>query len=371
MDRQKFNDKRIKIGSSIEINVIQLIGLFVVNISLASIIVNLFLKGAGTMEWWSAYVSGGLIFSYLLLRIFTSTGVILGRQVTLLITVFNLFLNLFKFFGIVHHDSYWELTFLIPFVNLLCMALLIFAFIIKKKKFRTIIVPSFNITLFSILPIVRLYINQGSAFNVPIFAAIVLILAVALFANSLILNWLTLKKVAEENIVQIKKGVNDFKRAGEKVAIVNKKVEGVGKSIAKVKSFYNASAMVVKEFFTFRKKNQPELIELLDEKEAQELSVPQSNYNEPIIEVEIGNKRKIIISDLFSSPILKKAGRLLFRKRKHSHDELAELQEQELVLSADENNYIEEEKTDYYLPAGEKEKKKKGIFSFFKKQNNE
>ncbi|MFW5780265.1 MAG: DUF6320 domain-containing protein [Bacillota bacterium] len=253
--RKRFNTKKFILGNVIQISLVQLISLLVINISLVLIIINFFIKGPGIWEWWSAYVTAGLIFSYLILRVFTSTGIVLGRQVTWLITVFNLFFNLFKVLGIVESDQYWELTFLIPMVNLLCLIFLVFVFAIRKKKFRAIIIPSLKITLVSVIPIARLYIAQGSEFSLPIFNSIVLILAFSLFINSLVLNWLTIKRVTEENIEKIKNSASNFKKAGDKVANVNKKLESVGRSFGKFKSFWVTSGQAFKEFFTYRKKD--------------------------------------------------------------------------------------------------------------------
>jgi hypothetical protein len=257
MNRQKLNEKRYKIGQNIEISFVQLLSLIVINLSLVSVILNLFLKGRGNMEWWSVYFSCALIFSYLILRIFTSSGLVLGRQVTLLATVFNFFLNIANFLGIVGKDATWQLTILIPAVNLACMAFLVVAFIIRKKRFRAIILPSLTITIFGILPIVRLYIRQEDAFGVPPFATAVLALYFGLFINSLVLNWLNIKQSAQNNIEQIKKGVNDFKRAGEKVSAVNSKIENFSKNAADLKAKWQAGVANIKKIFNPKKgKNQ-------------------------------------------------------------------------------------------------------------------
>jgi len=329
MDRETLNRKRFRIGENIEISIIQLISLFVINISLISILINLFLKGSGGFEWWSAYVSGSLIFAYLILRIFTSSGVVLGRQVTLLITVFNLFLNLFKVFGIVKPNAYWELTILIPLVNLICMLFLIVVFIIRKKKFRTIIMPSLNVTLFSILPIVRLYIATSDNFVVPVFSSIVLIFAFALFINSLILNWLTIRKATELNFQQIKKGVNDFKKAGDKVANVNKKLEGLGNNIVKVKSFWTVNSSVVKEFFTFKKKKEEKPFEVLTEKQAAQIQTPiEILVPDEHIE-DNGKSKNNLFKDILSLNILKKATSLFVKKDKKGKGELMVIEQQD------------------------------------------
>ncbi|HHU43924.1 MAG: DUF6320 domain-containing protein [Bacillota bacterium] len=252
---QRFNSKRYVLGKIGQISLVQIISLFVINISLASIIVNIFVQGEGTWQWWSAYVTAGLIFAYLILRVFTSSGIVLGRQVTWLITVFNIFFNLFKVLRLVESDQNWELTFLIPIVNLLCLVFLVFIFAVRKKKFRAIIIPSLKITLVSVIPIVRLYISQRDNFTLPVFNSVVLVLAFALFINSLVLNWLTIKRITEENIEKIKSSADSFKKAGEKVATVNKKLEAMGNSFNKFKSFWVTSGQAFKEFFTFKKKD--------------------------------------------------------------------------------------------------------------------
>jgi hypothetical protein len=50
MNRQKLNEKRYKIGQNIEISFVQLLSLIVINLSLVSVILNLFLKGRGNMD---------------------------------------------------------------------------------------------------------------------------------------------------------------------------------------------------------------------------------------------------------------------------------------------------------------------------------
>ena len=118
--RERLNKGVAPLGN-LKISLVHLILLIIINLSLAAIIVNLFVRGKGVFEWWSVYLTAFLIFAYLIMRIFTSSGIILGRQVTFLITLFNLFLNLMKVFGMVKSDQYWELTFLIPLVNLICL----------------------------------------------------------------------------------------------------------------------------------------------------------------------------------------------------------------------------------------------------------
>ncbi len=247
MNMQKFNEKRFRLGPNIEISLVQLLSLIVINVSLTSFILNLAFRGQGALEWWSAYITCVLVFAYLILRIFTSSGLVLGRQVTLLVTVFNLFLNLANFIGIVERAAVWQLAILIPAANLFCMVFLVVAFIIRKKRFRAIILPSLSITIFSILPIIRIYIKQPDNFVIPAFATAVLALAFGLFANSLVLNWLNIKQSAAKNYEQIKKGVDDFKKAGEKVSAVNRKIDSIGKGAAKVKAS-------VKDFFTSKSK---------------------------------------------------------------------------------------------------------------------
>ncbi len=257
MDRQKFNEKRFRLGANIEISLVQLLSLIVINVSLISFILNLAFKGQGALEWWSVYIICVLVFAYLFLRIFTSSGLILGRQVTLLVTVFNLFLNIANFIGIVATDALWQLAILIPAVNLFCMTFLVVVFIIRKKRFRAIILPSLSITIFSIIPIARLYLAQQESFTIPSFATAVLALAFGLFANSLILNWLGLKQSATKNYEQIKKGVDDFKRAGEKVSTVNRKINSIVQGADKMK-------LRVKQFFTPKSKRPLAEEELFD-----------------------------------------------------------------------------------------------------------
>lgn len=261
MNRQKFNEKRFKLGE-MEISLMQLISLIVINLSLVAVILNLFIKGQGSMQWWSIYVVCILVFSYLMLRIFTSSGLVLGRQVTLLATVFNFFLNIANFLGIVGKDASWQLTWLIPAVNLSCLMFLVVAFIIRKKRFRAIILPSFSITMFSILPIVRLYIAEGDNFTIPTFAIAVLAIAFGLLANALTLNWLGLRQAAEKNFADIKKGVDGFKRASEKVSVVNKKIEDISNSAAAFKKKWQARWSSVKRTFSFKKKKAacPEIV---------------------------------------------------------------------------------------------------------------
>lgn len=337
--RQLLNERRFSIGESISLSIIQIISLFVINISLAAIVLNLFIKGNGTLEWWSGYVAGVLVFLYLILRIFTSSGVVLGRQVTLLITVFNLFLNLFKTFNIVQGSAVWELSFVIPLVNLLCMLFLIIAFIIRKKKFRTIIMPSSKLIFVSIIPIVRLKIRLGDDFYLPIFATLVLILAVALFLNSLIFNWLNIRKEAEKNFAQLKKSAIDFKKAGDKVAAINKSLENLGQNVNKAKSFVHASTSAVKEFFTFKKKPPMPAIEITGE--------PISILNEPQPEepkvIEFKEKKsKSMLKQVLELNIVKKAAELLKKKpRKQDAFLLIENGDESALVLSDIENDIE------------------------------
>ena len=251
--RERLNKGVAPLGN-LKISLVHLILLIIINLSLAAIIVNLFVRGKGVFEWWSVYLTAFLIFAYLIMRIFTSSGIILGRQVTFLITLFNLFLNLMKVFGMVKSDQYWELTFLIPLVNLICLLFLVFVFAVRKKKFRAIIVPSLKIALVSVIPIVRLYISQGNNYILPVFNYVVLLLALALFFNALLLNYLTIKKIAETNIEMVKKSAQELKKAGEKVSAVNRKIEKINQCVVKVKSFWQSSLDAFKQFFTFKKK---------------------------------------------------------------------------------------------------------------------
>lgn len=274
MDRQQFNDKRFKIGQSVEISLVQLLSLIVINTSLVSFILNLLFKGQGALEWWSVYIIGVLVFAYLILRIFTSSGLMLGRQVTLLVTVFNLFLNIANYIGIIARWATWQLTILVPAVNLFCMVFLVIVFVIRKKRFKAIILPSFSITIFSLLPIIRLYIRQEDVFVIPAFATIVLALAFGLFANSLVLNWLGLKQSAEKNYEQIKKGVDNFKKAGEKVSAVNRTIDNIGKGAGKIK-----------DFFTSKKKKPMDEEELFN-------NTTNSNFEQETVIINVADTQK-------------------------------------------------------------------------------
>lgn len=335
--RYLLNERRFALGESISLSIVQIISLFVINISIVSIVLNLFIKGTGPMEWWSGYVAGILIFAYLVLRIFTSSGVMLGRQVTLLITVFNIFLNLFKFFNMVKPGAVWELTFVIPLVNLLCMAFLIIAFMIRRKKFRTIIMPSLKIILVSIIPIVRLKLRLDDGFYLPVFATFVLLLSVALFLNSLILNWLTIRKEAEKNFEILKKGANDFKKFGDKAATVNRVLENVGKNVNKAKGFVNASTSAVKEFFSFKKKVTPPDMEVSGE--PLPITNESSAQDEPTI-IEYKEKRtNKVLKQVRELAVVKKALNLLKKKPSKEAEVLSikNVDERELVLSDIDN----------------------------------
>lgn len=253
--RKKVNEKVFSLGT-LKISLVHLLFLVAINTSLVCIIINFFAKGTGIFEWWSVFVTVFLIFSYLVIRIFTSSGIILGRQVTFLITLFNLFLNLMKTFGIVAGNQHWELTFLIPLVNLICLVFLVFVFAVRKKRFRAIIVPSLKISLVSIIPIVRLYFIMGNNYILPVFNYVVLVLAFALFVNALFLNWLNIVRIAEKNIEMVKKGADEFKKASQKVATANRKIDSFNAGIGKVKSFWKTSGAAFKEFFTYRKKKE-------------------------------------------------------------------------------------------------------------------
>lgn len=252
--RNRLNEKVYNLGT-LKISLVHLIFLIIINTSMACILINFFVRGQGIFEWWSVFITTFLIFCYLILRIFTSSGIMLGRQVTFLITLFNLFLNLMKIFGMVKSNQHWELTFLIPLVNLLCLIFLVFVFAVRRKKFRTIIIPSLKIALVSIVPIIRLYILLGRNYILPIFNYIVLVLAFGLFINSLFLNWLSILKITEDNLAMIKKGTTEFKKASQKVATVNKKIDSFNVGVGKVKSFFSTSGAAFKEFFTFSRKN--------------------------------------------------------------------------------------------------------------------
>lgn len=328
--RKKFNEKVYNLGS-LKISLVHLLLLIIINVSLACIIVNLFVKGTGLFTWWSVLLTALLIFAYLVLRIFTSSGIMLGRQVTFLITLFNLFFNLMKTFGMVKSQQHWELTFLIPLVNLLCMLFLVFVFVVRKKKFKALIIPSLKISLVSAIPIIRLYFLMEGNHSLPIFNYVVMILAFALFANALFLNWLTLMKIAETNLEMIKKGASAFKKTIENVETVNKKIDSFNKGIGKVKSFWKVSGDAFKEFFTIKKKKE------LPEQQVE--YIEQDNKN--IVDDTSPKEKVITIKEKKHSSFNKLYGKAktIFKRKEENIENSYE--NQQLVLcdkSEDDNN---------------------------------
>ncbi len=311
--RERLNEKVFNLGS-LKISFVHLVFLIIINTSMVCILINFFVKGGGVFEWWSVLVATFLIFSYLILRIFTSSGIMLGRQVTFLITLFNLFLNLMKIFGMVKSNQHWELTFLIPLVNLLCLAFLVFVFAVRKKKFRTIIIPSLKIALVSIIPIVRLYFLLGRNYILPIFNYVVLVLAFALFINSLFLNWLNILRITEQNIEMLKKGATEFQKASKKVATVNKKIDSLNVGFNKVKSFFSTSGAAFKEFFTFSKKKKN-----ISNDTDNALPARQTDIAENILLKKVNPKKSNIIKRAYLAALKKVSP----KKQKEKDSELA------------------------------------------------